>query len=339
MPSIPQALSELQARRAELASNLQAMGINASVDEPLDALVAKVLGIDTGTPPPPAQVGWRPQSDWPDIRDILESDTTAGYGGKYIQLMTDHPDSTALAGALAYRTSDGAFYTSNVTHTWDRAKDFPCSLGYKTRWAIYYKADTGTVDIQPTALWAILAMHLNTITSVNSKQLLQAFEFISPFNLSSTQPVWSNLFMNDYSLVKLPDSLDFSNATSLNNTFRSCNSLVEVPRIMDVSSCASMTYFMNGCPVVEPPELNMINVADAGNAFTQCPFVRNMRIKNLKASLNISASAYHTRDDMLHIINSLQPVGGQTLTVGAVNLAKLTPQDIAIATGKGWAIA
>lgn len=45
-----------------------------------------------------------------------------------------------------------------------------------------------------------------------------------------------------------------------------------------------------------------------------------------------------SRESLLSIINNLSIVSGQTLTLGSVNLAKLTDDEIAIATSKGWSV-
>ena len=57
---------------------------------------------------------------------------------------------------------------------------------------------------------------------------------------------------------------------------------------------------------------------------------------NIGSDLNISASTRYERSDLLVILNNLKTVTStKTLTMGATNLAKLTDEDKAIATGKG----
>ena len=81
---------------------------------------------------------WKPNDSWWDIESILKADTTEGYVGKLILLISDLKDSTFLSGANAYRTSDGKFYEANATHVWDTSKDKDSTDGYKTRYIIYY---------------------------------------------------------------------------------------------------------------------------------------------------------------------------------------------------------
>ena len=63
-------------------------------------------------------------------------------------------------------------------------------------------------------------------------------------------------------------------------------------------------------------------------------------LKHWKKSFDISVSTAFEEADLVEILNNLDPVSTtQTLTMGATNLAKLTSDDILIATGKGWALA
>lgn len=57
--------------------------------------------------------------------------------------------------------------------------------------------------------------------------------------------------------------------------------------------------------------------------------------------LNLSASTLYTRETILQWLNALADRTGQTaykLTIGATNLAKLTEEDILIATNKNWTL-
>ena len=60
----------------------------------------------------------------------------------------------------------------------------------------------------------------------------------------------------------------------------------------------------------------------------------------LKASLDLSGSPLLTHDSLLNVINEASDVTSspKTLTLGATNLAKLTDEEKAIATNKGWTL-
>ena len=60
----------------------------------------------------------------------------------------------------------------------------------------------------------------------------------------------------------------------------------------------------------------------------------------MKVKFDISASTQFEKSDLVTILNNLAAVTTtQTLTMGATNLAKLTDEDKAIATNKGWTLA
>ena len=61
---------------------------------------------------------------------------------------------------------------------------------------------------------------------------------------------------------------------------------------------------------------------------------------NIGTYLNINSSTKFTREALLEIIGNLKTVTTtKRLTMGATNLAKLTEEDKAIATNKGWSLA
>jgi len=390
MSTLPQALAELEQRRDELAGSLTAMGVPSDNTETLAALVPKVLEIDTGTG---GGAGWQPPPDWPDIKSILQNDATQGYGGRYIQLITDHYDTTNFStDAFAYRTSDGKFYTQNLVHTWDKTQDIPTGGGFKVRWMIYYTNPVNSIALESTCLWAVLDLTLSSVLTIANKRLLTAFEFINGKNLSGAVSNASSMFDGCYSLRKLSDGIDFSNITNAASMFSFCYALSRLPENLDFSKVSSANSMFNGCvSLYELPDgiifsniadaasmfnicyslrsiskdidlsqvvssannmfqncyvltglpdiLDFSNVISANNTFNNVSFIKRLRIYGLKVSLNISAGILIAGDDLLYTINNLQAASGQTLTIGAANLAKLTLQDIAIATNKGWTVA
>lgn len=61
---------------------------------------------------------------------------------------------------------------------------------------------------------------------------------------------------------------------------------------------------------------------------------------NIGVNLDIHYSTKFTREALLEIIGNLKTVTStKKLTMGATNLAKLTEEDKAIATNKGWTLA
>ena len=100
----------------------------------------------------------------------------------------------------------------------------------------------------------------------------------------------------------------------LNNTFYRCRNLKTIPR------------------------LDCENVTDYTATFGLCASLTSiLQISGIKKSVAFSASPLD-KDTLLRIIDALQEVTGQTLTLGATNLAKLTDEEKAVATDKGWTL-
>lgn len=118
---------------------------------------------------------WKPQPDWWDIEKILEEDTEE-YPAKMIYLLDDSENQytiplndygTSIARAIKIKTSDGAEYYNNgeqlnaeITHIWDTSKDKECSLGYKTRYVIFYWSGQASQDFN---IWALSNLDRNVL--------------------------------------------------------------------------------------------------------------------------------------------------------------------------------
>ena len=76
--------------------------------------------------------------------------------------------------------------------------------------------------------------------------------------------------------------------------------------------------------------------------FEQCWSLRKIHLKNIPISFAIYNSSNIAHDDLVEILNNLMDLTGkqsQTLSMGAINLAKLTDSEKAIATNKNWVLA
>ena len=137
--------------------------------------------------------------------------------------------------------------------------------------------------------------------------------------------------------INLPDGV-----TSIgNDVFYNCSSLVTINLPDSVTSIGNTTFFR--CT-----SLTTINLPSSlksiGNAFSTCPSLKYVILDdNFNCNnLNLSTSTRYTRETIVSWLNALADRTGQTaykLTIGATNLAKLTEEDILIATNKNWTLA
>ena len=138
---------------------------------------------------------------------------------------------------------------------------------------------------------------------------------IPHFNTSSVTNM-GQMFKNCLKLTNIP-LLDTSKAVYMDETFASCKSLVEIPKLdLSKTTTASATFIYNS------------SLTTLGG-FT-----------GLKVNLSLSESPLLTHDSLLNVINEAADVTAspKTLTLGATNLAKLTDEEKAIATSKGWTL-
>lgn len=134
--------------------------------------------------------------------------------------------------------------------------------------------------------------------------------------------------------------MNTSNVTDMTKMFYDCNKLVTVP-LYDTSKVTSMQemfYFDYSLETV--PAFDCTNVTNMQYIFTSCRNLKSILMTNIGTNLDISASTRFEREDLVLILNNLKTVTTtKTLKMGAKNLAKLTDEDKAIATNKGWTLA
>ena len=140
-----------------------------------------------------------------------------------------------------------------------------------------------------------------------------------------------------------PSDLIVTNISMLCNN---CGKLTSVDFIKnwDMSNCVSLNRIFNGNQALESIDLSNLDASKVTNLTQLVDNCTNL--KNFKAPKNISVSISDfsrslnlTVESLIDIINNLATVSTtQTLTLGAVNLAKLTTEQIQIATNKGWTV-
>lgn len=149
----------------------------------------------------------------------------------------------------------------------------------------------------------------------------------------------SSMFSNCSSLTTIPQS-DTSKVTNMRFMFFGCKELETVPQF-DTSNVTDMTDMFGSCRYLRNvPQFDVSNVRILDEMFYRCEGLREIHMININANLDISHSTKFTREALLEIIGNLkaQTSGSKKLTMGSTNLAKLTDDDKAIATNKGWTL-
>ena len=135
------------------------------------------------------------------------------------------------------------------------------------------------------------------------------------------------------------DKSDTADMTSMSYMFYRCYYLTSVPA-MDTSKVTNMSSMFRDCSsLTSVPEMNTGSVTSMSQMFSNCTKLTEIHMYGMKVSFDISASTKFTREALVEILNNLATItSSQTLTMGSTNLAKLTDDDKAIATGKGWTL-
>ena len=218
--------------------------------------------------------------------------------------------------------------------------------------------DCGFVEL-PKDLGDLQISHIKSMYSIFSscKKLIS----INNLDLSGVNDC-NGAFANCTALTTV-SGIDLSNATSIYGMFNGCSALKEVSGIV-APKATSWTGMFRNCSMLETiGEIDMSAVNNTGQYF-----LTSMRLKNLGGFINygkgftqksannsnctlyLNSSSYLTYESLMNVINGLYDLnltydvtnGGtlytQKVQIGSTNKAKLTAEEIAIATAKGWTV-
>lgn len=164
------------------------------------------------------------------------------------------------------------------------------------------------------------------------------------------------MFCGCSSLTEVP-CFDMSSATHIGSMFNGCSKLVSCPQFQ-TNLVVDMSSMFGHCPLLtDIPELDASSCANVSSMFTGCYALTNFGgLKNLGQAyltsrsanyssykLDLSYSTNLTHDSLMNVINNLYDIATagcntQQLVLGSTNKAKLTSEEIAIATNKGWTV-
>lgn len=165
-----------------------------------------------------------------------------------------------------------------------------------------------------------------------------------------------NMFSNCKSLVRIPE-LNTHNMKRVEYMFYNCNELISIPQL-DFSNTRNIRNTFSGCTkLTTVPLLNASKVTIGNYTFASCSNLTNFGgLENIGEAysttqsanytyytLSLSSSPRLTHESLLNVINNLYDIktkgcNAQKLVLGTSNLAKLTAEEIAIATEKGWTV-
>lgn len=293
---------------------------------------------------------WR--FDGKTVDEILDADTE-DYPGKIIVLLDNSQNDidTQLSGYSGYKTSDTKIFQAPKTQISFTGKgDVSIKDGRKIRWILLYFADNNAnypgLKCADSLIYITIGVQL--ISPLNSS----SFFFTSAKKLQYINckkgyvlPSINMGFIQELYSLKNIELTAFNNEKNLSRSsqFSNCPNVktIDIYGEGEVNSVLFNGWF-NSCFRLQ--KINcVINAARStgNNMMIDCVSLRDVKIKNLGLAINLSSCYSLSRDSLIYLINNLQTItsGSQTLTLGALNICKLTTEELAIATTKGWVIA
>ena len=86
--------------------------------------------------------------------------------------------------------------------------------------------------------------------------------------------------------------------------------------------------------------MNLVSVTDTTNAWSGCDNLTTLGgFGAISADIDLRWSTLLTVESLMNVINQAATVTGKTMKFGSENLAKLTDEQKAVATNKGWTLA
>lgn len=126
---------------------------------------------------------------------------------------------------------------------------------------------------------------------------------------------------------------DTSNGQYFEQMCRSCSRLETIDEL-DFSKAVRLTQMFSGCTKLT----NLGGFKNLGKAYST-----SSSANYSQHTLDLSSCPSLTHDSLMNVINNLYDIASkgcrtQALKLGSTNLAKLTEEEIAIATNKGWTV-
>ena len=137
--------------------------------------------------------------------------------------------------------------------------------------------------------------------------------YIGDFDCPELTSIYGFIW-NSSLLTKAP-SFNSTKLYDIHQAYTDCVALEEIPSIV-CTNVTSTFYYVHNCPA-----LTTVGA-----------------LQNLKVSIDFSSSPLLTVESLMNIINGLATASA-TLTLGSANLAKLSDEQKAVATNKGWTLA
>lgn len=326
-------LQSIQASKAAIKAAIQAKGIEC--DEVLSSYAQRISEIQAGGDDSSKYAYRVPMADIEGLRALGWDDESINY---YL-----YNNLAASYVIEDYKVTEGNKALKDLITSKSKVS------AYATNPDLIYcpKFDTSQeTDLQylfKDCRFMIWAPNFDTALATTTQSMFYrctALMGIPPLDLSSCQRV-PEMFMGCNNLQYVPD-LDLTNADTINGLFRDCSKLCYAPNLKLGKAQATDYLFKNCVQLISIPTYDFSNITSTTEIFYNNYKLAHVGgFTGLKCDLAIDQSGGSlTHDSIMNIIDKAADVTAspKTLTLGSTNLAKLTDEEKAIATGKGWTL-
>ena len=159
------------------------------------------------------------------------------------------------------------------------------------------------------------------------------------FDSTSTTELFNSAWQNCSSLTEFP-MLDLSKGTNFESTWENCSKLTSFPALNLSNGTVFSRAWYNCKALTELPILDLSSGTDFSRAWNICSSLTTLGgFGAIKENFSLSDSPNLTVESLMNVITQAATVTGKTMTLGSTNLAKLSDEQKAVATSKGWTLA
>ena len=169
---------------------------------------------------------------------------------------------------------------------------------------------------------------------------LTTFPMLDLHNGTNFGGAWTNCV----ALTEFP-LLDLSSGTNFNSTWYNCNALTSFPQL-DLHNGTTFEQAWNMCQSLTfMPALDLSSGTNFSNTWGYCSKLTTLGgFGAIKESISLSDSPKLTVESIMNVITQAADlnnlgIAGKTMKFGSTNLNKLTDEQKAVATSKGWTLA
>lgn len=198
-----------------------------------------------------------------------------------------------------------------------------------------YKASDDDLDGYSEVEVATTGVDINDyFLSVGSSYNGRAQSYLKKFPQidTSNQTNFSQMFADCRFMIEI-SQIDTSKGITFYQMFSYCYELTTIPKI-NLQKATRIDYIVENSSKLK----NIGGFENVGQAFQTTQTANNSTYE-----LKLSFCPLLTHDSLMNVINNLYDIKTkgckvQKLVLGSTNLAKLTAEEIAIATNKGWSV-